>query len=462
MGRTSRSAPDSRRQRAGGGGGGGIGVSIPPGGFWGCCCWRCASSSSAGRTRRGRRFGALLRGRSSRAPERGREGNRDGQGSHARFLASFRAMSGAVKAVIAVCVLLLAVAAAHFVLPGAVESRLNPVLRRAPYAAPSWAQVWARDAVDLHADPLLWGRDLLRRGSRGHVDVPRLQEAGAALQVFGVVTQAPSGMNIERNTDSGDRVTALAVAALWPTRTWKSRRERALYQAQRLRDMSSRSDGALVLVRSRDDLGRLLGQRQAGSRAVGALLALEGSQALEGDLAAVDVLYNAGFRMMAPTHFVDTAFAGSAHGAAKGGLTPLGRAWLRKLEEKRIVVDLAHASPRALDDVLAAATRPVVVSHTGVKGTCDNARNLSDAQLRALARNGALIGIGYWQTATCGTDAAAIARAARHAVDVMGVEHVALGSDFDGAVAAPFDVTGLPSIAQALREVRFTDAEIRA
>jgi microsomal dipeptidase-like Zn-dependent dipeptidase len=316
--------------------------------------------------------------------------------------------------------------------------------------------------VDLHADPLLWGRDLLERGSRGQVDLPRLQEAGAALQIFGVVTQAPAGMNIERNTDARDQVTALAVAALWPARTWTSRRERALYQAGRLRRMAERSGGALVLIRSRADLSRLLDARRGGSGAVGAVLALEGSQALEGELAAVDALFDAGFRMMAPTHFVDTAFAGSAHGARKGGLTALGRAWLRKLEEKRIVVDLAHASPRTIDEVLAAATRPVVVSHTGVKGTCDNARNLSDAQLRALAKNGALIGIGYWETATCGADAAAIARAVRHAADVIGVEHLALGSDFDGAVAAPFDVTGVPLLAEALRAQRFSDPEIRA
>jgi len=88
-------------------------------------------------------------------------------------------------------------------------------------------------------------------------------------------------------------------------------------------------------------------------------LPLEGSQALEGDLGAIDVLYEAGFRMMAPTHFVDTEFAGSAHGVSKAGLTPLGHEWLR---QKRILVDLAHASAATIDDVLASARRPVVIS----------------------------------------------------------------------------------------------------
>jgi microsomal dipeptidase-like Zn-dependent dipeptidase len=270
-------------------------------------------------------------------------------------------------------------------------------------------------------------------------------------------------MNVTRNpNDAADMITGLAMVSRWPRQTWKSRRERALYLAQRLRETAARSAGKLVLVRSRADLEALLTQRRAGSHAVGAILGLEGSQALEGDLESISALFAAGFRMMAPTHFVDTEISGSAHGEEKGGLTPLGRRWLATLEEKRILVDLAHASPQTLRDVLAAARRPVVVSHTGVKATCDSPRNLSDDQLRALAKNGALVGIGYWKAATCGTDAAAIARAMRHAADVMGVEHVALGSDFDGAVKQPFDVTGLPLLAEALRVERFSDAQVRA
>ena len=164
--------------------------------------------------------------------------------------------------------------------------------------------------------------------------------------------------------------------------------------------------------------------------------------------------------MMAPTHFFDTEIGGSAHGMTRGGLTPLGREWVKRMEAKKMVIDLAHASPATIDDVLKMAARPVVVSHTGVRGTCDNQRNLSDPQLAAISENGGVIGIGVWDTAVCGDDARAIAKAIQHAIQVAGFEHVALGSDFDGAVVAPFDATGLPQITQALLDLGMDEAAI--
>jgi microsomal dipeptidase-like Zn-dependent dipeptidase len=130
------------------------------------------------------------------------------------------------------------------------------------------------------------------------------------------------------------------------------------------------------------------------------------------------------------------------------------------MEQKKMIVDLAHASDRTVDDVLSMATRPVVVSHAGVRGTCDNRRNLSDTQLRAIAGNGGVVGIGYWPTAVCGKDARAIARAIRHAVRVAGIGHVGLGSDFDGAVTTPFDAAGLPLLTEALLAEGFTEEDV--
>jgi microsomal dipeptidase-like Zn-dependent dipeptidase len=165
---------------------------------------------------------------------------------------------------------------------------------------------------------------------------------------------------------------------------------------------------------------------------------------------------------MAPTHFFDTEVGGSAHGTGKGGLTPFGEKVIRRMEELGVAVDLAHASPATIADVLRIATRPPFISHTGLRAVCDNNRNISDDILREIANRGGLIGIGFWKAATCGTDLAAIVGSIRHAVDVAGVEHVAFGSDFDGAVAVPLDVSQMAHITEALRQAEFTEDEIRA
>lgn len=357
---------------------------------------------------------------------------------------------------------LLTAAVAFGLLPALVEGRMNQRLQPPPYQASPQAQaLHARlDVADLHADPLLWGRDLLQRSGRGHTDVPRLIEGGVALQVFSVVTKTPRGLNIERNDDRSDNVTLLALIQRWPTRTWGSLKERALYQAARLDDMAARSGGRLSVVRTQGELRAFMAQRAQDRGRVAGLLAIEGAQALDGDPANVETLFEAGYRMMSPTHFFDDEMAGSAHGVEKGGLTGKGREMIRRMEARRMIVDLAHASPRTIDEVLDMATRPVVVSHTGVKGTCDNRRNLSDAQLRRIAANGGLVGIGYWETAVCGRDAKAIARAIRHVADTIGVQHVALGSDYDGAVPVPFDATGQVLVTEALIEAGFGEADI--
>ncbi|BCH35212.1 dipeptidase [Mesorhizobium sp. L-8-10] len=349
-----------------------------------------------------------------------------------------------------------------FVLPAQVEAAMNGVLHPPPYAASDKARALhgTIEVADLHADPLLWGRDLTERGTRGQVDIPRLSEGNVALQVFSVVTKSPHNLNIEENDDDSDDITLLALGQRWPPRTWFSLKERALYQAARLHDMAARSDNKFVLIKSRDDLVRFLERRKAEPNIVAGLLAIEGAHVLEGDPANVDVMFDAGYRMMSAAHFFDTEMGGSAHGMEKGGLTEKGRDMIRRMEEKKMIVDIAHASPVQIDDVLALATRPIVVSHTGVKGTCDNRRNLSDDQLRAVAKNGGLVGIGFWETAICGTDAAAIAKAQRHTADVIGIDHLALGSDFDGAVATPFDATGLVQVTDAMIAQGFTDEEI--
>lgn len=348
---------------------------------------------------------------------------------------------------IGVAVLLLCVVASvgfFVVLPRVVDSRMNSVVSTTLPPVPPEAAALHRTlfVADLHADELLWGRDPLQRVSRGHVDVPRLQEGHVALQVFSAVTKTPRGMNYDQNTGETDNITLLALAQRWPMATWTSLRARALYQAERLQDAALRSGGALTLITSRDSLAAFAERRRGDPAQVGALLAIEGLHALDGKLESVDVLYGAGYRMMGLVHFFDNEVAGSAHGVTHGGLTALGRQVIHRMEALGILVDLAHSSPQTIRETLQLATRPVVVSHTGVAATCAGPRNLTDDQMRAIAANGGLIGIGYWDGAVCEPTLANIVKAIRHAVSVMGVQHVALGSDFDGAVRAPFDTRG--------------------
>lgn len=363
-----------------------------------------------------------------------------------------------------IALLVLCIVLAFFVeIPRLVDESQNKLVKKPPYTASGRALNLHKELTiaDLHADSLLWGRDLLARSADGHVDIPRLADGNVALQVFSLPTKSPHGLNIESNDDKSDDIFWLAIVERWPPATWTSLTQRALYQARRLHRFARGSEGGFVVIESSADLSSYLERRRLNSRLTAGLLSIEGAHALDGKLENLDVLYRAGYRMMSPSHFFDNDIGGSSAGVHKTGLTDQGREWVRQMEARRMIVDLAHASAKTIDDVLAIAKRPLVVSHTGVKGTCDNNRNLSDDQIRAVAAKGGLIGIGYWDTATCGTDARAIVKAMRYVSDRVGMEHVALGSDFDGAITAPFDTTGLVEITDAMLEAGYSEQEVR-
>ncbi len=335
------------------------------------------------------------------------------------------------------------------------EARMNAPTRPRPYPASAEARALHASLLvaDLHSDALLWGRDLLVRGDRGHVDVPRLIEGGVALQALSAAVRVPRHLDLDRNADTSDDVLFVAIAGGWPVRTWRSPLQRALYLAARADAMATRSGGRLTIVGSRQELVSYLGRRAEDPGITAAILTIEGAAPLEGDPANLDVLADAGFRMLGPAHFVDTPFCGSAHGAAKGGLTGAGQELVRRAEERGVLIDLAHASSATVDDVLGMASRPVVVSHGGLRSVHDSVRNLPDTQVRGIAATGGLVGVGFWPAVTGGGDVPSIARAIVRAIEVAGIGHVALGSDFDGAVAIPFDATGLPQLTQALMAV---------
>lgn len=351
-----------------------------------------------------------------------------------------------------------------FTLPSILDRRMNTVETQPPYsAAPAAVQLHQKLFVaDLHDDALLWLRDPLERHAYGHTDVPRLIEGGVALQVFSTVTKTPRNLNYDHNGSDSDNITLLVMAQRWPPATWTSLLERALYQSERLHKAADASEGRLTLVTTRQQMADFVSAWQRDPHRLAGILATEGLHPLEGRLENVDRLYAAGFRITGLTHFFDNEIGGSAHGLEQGGLTPFGRRVVARLEQKGMLIDLAHASKALINDVLAVATRPILVSHTGVEGTCPGPRNLSDKHIRAIAATGGVIGIGYWDAAVCDTSVAAIVKAIRYTADRIGVDHVALGSDFDGTIHAPFDTTGLAQLTEGLQKAGFDDEEIAA
>jgi membrane dipeptidase len=361
---------------------------------------------------------------------------------------------------------LIAAAAIGFfgIAPGYVEGAMNQIDGKPLIAVSDEAKALHKtlNIVDLHSDTLMWNRDLNESASRGHMDLPRLQEGNVAVQLFSSVTKTPKNQNYDGNGADTDNITLLTIAQLQPVKTWGSLVERSLYHAQKRDAAVAGSNGSINAVNTASQLDALLAARQKDKRAVGAMLTIEGLQNLEGKAVNLDRLYDAGFRMAGLTHFFDNELAGSMHGLKKGGLTPFGRDIVRRMEAKGMIIDIAHLSHKGVAEVLAMASRPVVSSHGGVQATCKVNRNLTDDEVRGVAKTGGVIGIGYWDGALCDTSPRAAAKAMKHVRDLVGIQHVALGSDYDGATTVRFDTSQLVQVTQALMEEGFTAAEIRA
>ena len=314
--------------------------------------------------------------------------------------------------------------------------------------------------ADLHADNLLWDRDLTSVTAHGMVDLPKLISGNYTLQVFDAVIKSPRNLNYLSNSADTDNLTLLAAANRWPFKTWFSLYARALHQSELLKTAVQNSS-QLEFIQTQDDLNYFLRLRKNNSYKIGAILSIEGLHALEEDFQNLDGLYDAGFRIMGLVHFFDNEIGGSSAGEAKQGLTDFGKRIIHEMEKKEIIIDLAHASPKLIEEVLQIVKRPVIVSHTGVNGTFDSPRNLSDAALRAIAKNGGLVGIGFWEEAVGSIRPASIAAAIRYTSDLIGINHVALGSDFDGAITTSFDASNIILLTEALIQERFSDKEIK-
>ena len=292
--------------------------------------------------------------------------------------------------------------------------------------------------IDLHADTLMWSRwvgydvhakhepPLWRAAFGGHVDLPRMREGGMGGQCFGLVS-----LPLARDM----RGLARAVHE----------------QIDALAEAIARRPADLRLVRTADEVEAC---RRDG--AIAALLGIEGAHALEGDLDRVDEFARRGVRYLGLLHFSANQAGFPAYGRGQRddeGLTAWGFELVRRCEAAGLLVDLAHINQRGFFDACSAATRPPIVSHTGVLGAFEHWRNISDAQLRAVADRGGIIGVIFHRRYVGGSDLEYVVKHLLHILDVVGEDTPALGSDWDGMIVPTrglSDPRGLPLLTDAL------------
>lgn len=300
-----------------------------------------------------------------------------------------------------------------------------------------WLEVHrSATVVDLHADTILWiqagRRTLGERSASGHVDLPRLREGGVGVQVF-----------------------AAYIAPQEVTRGLS----RALELLRAFHAAVAANSAQISLVTTVEEIEQM---RRAGR--IAAVLSIEnGGDALARDVRTLDEFYRQGVRMLGLTWNNSNALGDGALGREHGGLTDLGRAVLRRMEELGIIVDVSHLSEGAFWDTMRTTRGPLVASHSNAAALHRHPRNLTDEQLRAIAARGGVVGVNFYPEFLGGATLERVLDHIDHMVKVMGINHVALGSDFDGIPETPRgleDVSMLPNLTAGLLRRNYTTEQI--
>jgi membrane dipeptidase len=285
--------------------------------------------------------------------------------------------------------------------------------------------------ADGHADSLMWNRDLTAASEKGHVDFPRLREAGVKIQAFTIVT---------RGLPVIDGFPLFMLKERWPASARAGEWQRCLWQLDRLDGFCVASGGLAAVAGTKTGLDENLKDGR-----LSAVLGIEGAHAIEGEVGRVKTLFERGVRFMSLTHLANNELGGTSTPLmGNRPLTPLGREVLDAMAAVGMAIDVAHASPAMLPDLLRHPGSRPFCSHAGVKGATDHWRNLDDATLKAIADRGGVVGVIFAPQFLGGRQLSDVARHLEHAVKVMGEEGVALGSDFDGLIPLP----------QGMRDVR--------
>jgi membrane dipeptidase len=326
-----------------------------------------------------------------------------------------------------------------------------------------------RPVFDGHNDALTREdhADLVDGREGGHLDLPRMREGGMRGGIFAVFTPSPEDTaGARRFGGKGYREplakpveqgAAAAHATAAAGRLLRLEREGHVRVARGVADLDTAHDDA--------------------SSPPAAVLHLEGAEAIDPELEALDQWYAAGLRSLGPVwsranafaHGVPFAFPSSPD--AGPGLTDAGKSLVTRCAELGILVDLSHMNEAGFWDVARVEPGPLVASHSGVHAICPASRNLTDGQIDAIGASGGLVGIVFataFLRPDFGDDAdtplALIAEHARYVAERIGPQHVGLGSDFDGATipAELGDAAGLPRLLEALRDAGFDEDELTA
>jgi membrane dipeptidase len=288
----------------------------------------------------------------------------------------------------------------------------------------------ASEVIDLHWDTYLWYRmmryDPRRRHGHGlfgarwysHVDFPRLREAcvGGAMWVI-------------------------------TTNVWRRAERRAPIAVENLRRLQGLLECAPADIQVVRTAGDYRAARAAGKHA--AFIAIQGGNAFDVSLDALDLIPDNLVLRITLVHLSSSRIGVTSSPLARGrtaGLSAFGRDFVRRLNEKRIFVDLAHINRAGFFDALSVhdRTQPLLVTHTGIAGVHRHWRNVDDEQLRAVADTGGVIGVMYQSSflgdSYLGGRADTIVRHLAHIVDTVGEDHAALGSDWDGLINPPRDM----------------------
>ena len=327
------------------------------------------------------------------------------------------------------------------------------------------------------SDPLF---DIGARGGTGSVDIPRMREGGLDALFFSIYV--PGGV------------------------TGPPAVKRALQQIDKVREAVRTHPRELLLATSAADIRRAVAERK-----IAALMGMEGGHMIDDDLGVLRQYSALGVRYLTLTHSRNTTWADSSGDtAAHNGLTPFGKGVVRELNRLGVMVDVSHVSDKTFYDALEVTTAPVIASHSSCRAISNSPRNMTDDMLRALARNGGVAMINYnagflseaFRAAKppagvqaqldavakrCGEDETCVILGwgriydeamssgqmpavtwveivdhIDHAVKVAGVDHVGLGSDFDGAIMplGMEDASKLPKITGELQRRGYSDQDV--